>query len=100
MTKALPLEGVRIADFSWVLAGPHCTKWLGALGAEVIKVESHYRPDRYRAVAPFIGGQQSVDSSAVWNMLNYSKRDCTINLGTAEGRALARQLVAGSDVII
>ena len=100
MTETLPLEGVRIADFSWVLAGPHCTKWLGALGAEVIKVESHHRPDRFRAVAPFIGDQQSVDTSVAWNMLNYSKRDCTINLGTAEGRALARQLVASSDVVI
>jgi benzylsuccinate CoA-transferase BbsF subunit len=100
MAETLPLEGVRIADFSWVLAGPHCTKWLGALGAEVIKVESHYRPDRFRGVPPFINNQQSLDTSVAWNMLNYSKRDCTINLGTAEGRALARELVATSDVVI
>jgi crotonobetainyl-CoA:carnitine CoA-transferase CaiB-like acyl-CoA transferase len=100
MAEKLPLDGVRIADFSWVLAGPHCTKWLGALGAEVIKVESHFRPDRFRAVPPFINDQQAMDTSVVWNMLNYSKRDCTINLGTEEGRALARQLVAASDVVI
>ncbi len=98
--RPLPLAGVRIADFSWVLAGPHCTKWLGALGAEVIKVESHHRPDRFRAVAPFIAGTESVDSSVAFNMLNYSKRDCTINMGTAAGQKLAQQLVATSDVII
>jgi benzylsuccinate CoA-transferase BbsF subunit len=96
----LPLAGVRIADFSWVLAGPHCTKWLGAMGAEVIKVESHYRPDRFRAVSPFIDGNTSVDTSVAFNMLNYSKRDCTINLGTAGGQRLARQLVDSSDVVI
>jgi benzylsuccinate CoA-transferase BbsF subunit len=100
MTASLPLEGVRIADFSWVLAGPHCTKWLAALGAEVIKVESHYRPDRFRGVAPFIKDSESLDSSVAWNMLNYSKRDCTLNLGTSEGQRLARALVATSDVII
>lgn len=96
----LPLAGVRIADFSWVLAGPHCTKWLGAMGAEVIKVESHYRPDRFRAVAPFIDGKSSVDTSVAFNMLNYAKRDCTINLGTSEGQRLARRLVESSDVAI
>jgi benzylsuccinate CoA-transferase BbsF subunit len=100
MAGTRPLEGVRIADFSWVLAGPHCTKWLGALGAEVIKVESHYRPDRFRGVPPFINNKQSLDTSVAWNMLNYSKRDCTINLGTEEGRALARRLIATSDVVI
>jgi benzylsuccinate CoA-transferase BbsF subunit len=100
MAAELPLAGVRIADFSWVLAGPHCTKWLGALGAEVIKVESHYRPDRFRAVAPFVDNIPSVDSSVAFNMLNYSKRDCTINLGSEDGQRLAQQLVSSSHVII
>ncbi len=100
MTTELPLEGIRIADFSWVLAGPHCTKWLGALGAEVIKVESHYRPDRFRAVSPFVDNQASINSSVAFNMLNYSKRDCTINLGTDEGQRLAQQLATSSDVVI
>lgn len=100
MQNELPLAGVRIADFSWVLAGPHSTEWLGALGAEVIKVESHFRPDRFRGVPPFIGGPESLDGSVAFNMLNYSKTDCTINLGTKVGCELARQLIDSSDVMI
>ena len=44
----LPLEGVRIADLSWQIAGPTCTRYLGLMGAEVIRVESERRPDPYR----------------------------------------------------
>ena len=97
----LPLEGVRVGDFSWVLAGPQCTKWLGALGAEVVKVESRYRPDPYRSVPPFLDDDPtSLEGSVSWNMLNYSKKNCTINLGTQEGQALARRLATVSEVVI
>lgn len=99
--RRLPLVGVRVADFSWVLAGPQCTKWLGALGAEVIKVESRHRPDSYRFNAPFMDNDPtSLEGSVSWNMLNYSKQDCAIHIGTAEGQALAQQLVSVSDVMI
>jgi len=52
----LPLDGVRIADFSWQIAGPTCTRYLGALGAEVIRIESNRRPDPYRerSISQFI----------------------------------------------
>ena len=40
----LPLDGVQIAEFSWQIAGPTCTPYLGALGAEVIRIESNRRP--------------------------------------------------------
>lgn len=97
----LPLEGVRVADFSWVLAGPQCTKWLGALGAEIVKVESRHRPDSYRMNAPFLDeNPESLEGSVSWNMLNYSKKSFTINLGTSEGRGLAQRLVAVSEVAI
>ena len=98
MSSHLPLSGIRIADFSWVIAGPRCTEWLGAMGAEVIKVESRLRPDRLRSSEPFIDGAASLETSVSFNMLNYSKKSCTINLAAPQGRSLARQLIASCDV--
>ena len=100
MSSHLPLSGIRIADFSWVIAGPRCTEWLGAMGAEVIKVESRLRPDRLRSSEPFIDGAASLETSVSFNMLNYSKKSCTINLAAPQGRSLARQLIASCDVVI
>lgn len=81
------LEGVRIADFSWVWAGPACTKYLATMGAEVIRIESRSRADTARNNAP------------LFTTLNYNKKSCTINLQTAQGVRLAKELVAVSDVV-
>ena len=47
---SLPLAGIRVADFGWILAAPQCTAWLGVMGAEVIRIESHLRPDIIRFI--------------------------------------------------
>ena len=86
----LPLDGVRIADLSWVQAGPRATSWLGAMGAEVIKIESRARPDVFRRGAP----------PSLFQMLNYSKKSCTLNLTTAEGRELATSLILKSGIVV
>ncbi|MBI4339456.1 MAG: CoA transferase [Chloroflexi bacterium] len=82
-----PLEGIRVVDFSWVLAGPICTRYLALMGAEVFKVESHRRPDPSRRGEGF-------------QMLNQNKRGVTLNLSHPEGRTLALELVKKSDVVI
>jgi benzylsuccinate CoA-transferase BbsF subunit len=82
-----PLAGVRIVDFSWVLTGPICTKFLAALGAEVIKIESRARPDLSQR-----------DTS--WEELNPSKKSVTLNLRAEPARELARRLIAVSDVVV
>jgi crotonobetainyl-CoA:carnitine CoA-transferase CaiB-like acyl-CoA transferase len=86
----LPLTGVQISDLSWVQAGPRATSWLGAMGAEVIKIESRARPDVFRRGAP----------PSLFQMLNYSKRSCTLNLTTVEGRELAKSLILKSGIVI
>jgi benzylsuccinate CoA-transferase BbsF subunit len=78
---------VRIVDFSWVLTGPICTKYLAALGAEVIKIESRTRPDLSQR-------------DLAWQELNPSKRSVTLNLQDERARELARRLIARSDAVI
>lgn len=82
-----PLAGLRVVDFSWVLSGPICTKYLAALGAEVIKIETRARPDLSAR-------------NPAWEAINLGKRSFTVDLKTDEGRDLVRRLVATSDIVV
>lgn len=98
----LPLEGIRVADFGWIINGPQTTLWLAALGAEVIRVESRIYPDTMRAL-PTGGpadGVPGLERNATYNWLNYSKKSVSLNLGTDEGIELAHRLIACSDIVV
>jgi benzylsuccinate CoA-transferase BbsF subunit len=95
----LPLSGVRIADFTWVGAGSYTTKMLADHGADVIKIESSAKVDGIRLSPPFKDGIRGVNRSGYFADRNSSKRSIAINLKTAQGRALARGIVAVSDVV-
>ncbi len=102
MTQRLPLEGVRVADFGWIINAPQTTLWLAALGAEVIRVESRVYPDTMR-VLPSGGpadGITGLERNATYNWLNYSKKSISLNLGTQEGVELAHRLIAKSDIVV
>ncbi|MEV6903429.1 CoA transferase [Amycolatopsis sp. NPDC051372] len=99
MTDALPLEGVRIADFTWVGAGPFLTKPLADHGADVIKIESRTRTDPIRSMAPFRDGEPGPDRSGYFANRNTSKRSVCIDLKHPEGREIALELIARSDVV-
>ncbi len=85
MTTAL--EGIRVVDFSWIIAGPMTTKMLGAMGAEVIKIESSLRPEHANRGGSF-------------PILNNNKRSCSIDITRPEGQALLRRLVAISNLVV
>jgi benzylsuccinate CoA-transferase BbsF subunit len=95
----LPLTGVRIADFTWVGAGSYTTKMLADHGADVIKIESSAKVDGIRLSAPFKDGVKGINRSGYFADRNTSKRSITIDLRTDEGRALARRIVADSDIV-
>jgi benzylsuccinate CoA-transferase BbsF subunit len=97
--EPLPLSGVRVADFTWVGAGSYTTKMLADHGADVIKIESRAKVDGIRLSAPFKDGIKGVNRSGYFADRNTSKRSITINMKTAEGQALARRIVAASDVV-
>lgn len=98
--KNLPLADVKIADFSWVGAGPRATKDLADFGATVIKIESRKRLDLGRLSPPFAGGKRDPDGSAFFAITNTSKKSVTINLNDPEGIEIAKKLVAWADVVV
>ena len=84
---ALPLGGVRVLDFSWVIAGPTTTRYLAAMGAEVIKVEAPGRGDPGR-------------TSELHTVLGQAKKGIVLDLKKPEAVAIARDLAARSDVLV
>ncbi|HTM73764.1 MAG TPA: CoA transferase, partial [Pseudolabrys sp.] len=70
-----PLSGVKVIDLTHMLAGPYCTWLLGALGADVIKVEMPGRGDFTRSIAPFAN-----ERSVYFCSVNRNKRSITLNL--------------------
>jgi crotonobetainyl-CoA:carnitine CoA-transferase CaiB-like acyl-CoA transferase len=91
-----PLEGILVADFSRVLAGPLAAMLLGDLGADVIKVERPDGGDDTRAWGP----PWHAGESTYYLGLNRNKRSIALDLASAEDRALARELGARADVLI
>jgi formyl-CoA transferase len=95
------LEGVRVLDISRVIAGPLAAQTLADLGAEVIKIERPGIGDDTRTMGPHFGDEgHLVDRSAFFWAFNRGKRSVAIDLASAEGAGLVRQLASKADVII
>jgi formyl-CoA transferase len=93
---SLPLDGIRVADFTQALSGPYCTMLLADLGADVVKVELPGRGDDSRHWGPpFVG-----DTAAYFLAVNRNKRSIDLDLQSPGGREAAETLVAGSDVLV
>ncbi|MGH3585600.1 MAG: CaiB/BaiF CoA transferase family protein, partial [Pseudonocardia sp.] len=91
-----PLEGIRVVDFTRVLAGPYSTMLLAELGADVIKVEMPGAGDETRAWGPpFVD-----ESSAYFHAVNRGKRSIALDLSDAGDRATADRLLASADVVV
>ena len=112
MGRPFPLQGVRILDFTWFLASAGATRFLAALGADVIKVEWKKHPDTGRGSLNPVGGRAareqatSVLSTAAdpsvggqFNNKNPGKRGLSLNVGDPRGLEIAKALVAKSDLV-
>ncbi|MHB1161874.1 MAG: CaiB/BaiF CoA transferase family protein, partial [Chloroflexota bacterium] len=99
-SDSLPLSGMRVTDFSWHWAGPFCSKMLGHMGAEVIKIESQAKMEHSRHARPFADGLAGLNRSGLFNSRNQSRLGIRLNLKTQEGKALAKRLIAISDVVL
>ncbi len=98
--KKLPLDGVRIADLSMMWAGPYCTRILGEMGAEIIKIESPRAWDNFRTLVPQPGEPEPWNTSYYWNYYNAEKKSLTLDLAQDAGRDAFLKLVAECDVVI
>jgi crotonobetainyl-CoA:carnitine CoA-transferase CaiB-like acyl-CoA transferase len=93
-----PLEGIRVADFGWIYAVPHATAWLGALGADVIRIETSGAPDLVRFLTG-TDGSIGANRSGVFNGINTSRRSIALNLAMPEAQEIARRIVQRSDFV-
>jgi crotonobetainyl-CoA:carnitine CoA-transferase CaiB-like acyl-CoA transferase len=100
-TRSRPLAGLQVLDLTTWLAGPIATHTFAGLGADVIKVESCQRFDNMR-----LAGTRRYSDDFWWEYaplfhgVNAGKRDVTLDLTSPDGRRLARDLVARSDIVI
>ncbi len=99
MTEAvqadLPLSGLKVLDFTRVLAGPLCTMLLGDMGADVIKIEDPRHGDDTREWAPFVAGW-----STYFLSVNRNKKSVAIDLKSADGIALLEDMIRSADVLV
>lgn len=91
-----PLDGLRVVDFSRVLAGPYCSMLLADLGADVVKVERPATGDDTRAWGPPFRGEDATYSLSV----NRNKRSVALDLTDPADLEVARRLVADADVLV
>ncbi|HSG47767.1 MAG TPA: CoA transferase [Longimicrobiales bacterium] len=95
MTPPLPLAGLRVVEVAQNLAGPYCARILAELGADVVKVEPPTGDAARSWGPPFLAGEGTIFAFA-----NTGKRSVRLDLGTGEGMAALRSLVARADVLV
>ena len=94
--RKLPLQGIKVIDFSQILAGPFCTMLLADMGADVVKVEKPNGGDDTRRYGPpFIEGE-----SAAFLTLNRNKRSIVLDLKSEQGLGVVRRMLADADVML
>lgn len=93
----LPLQGLRIVDFTHYIAGPLATMMLADMGAEVVKVEFPGKGDDFRQYPPYMN---ELEGGPPFAWTNRNKRSVALDLKSPEGVDLARQLIAKADVVV
>ena len=97
------MAGIKVLDLSRVLAGPWCTQILADLGADVVKIERPGVGDDTRTWGPpFLKDAEGHDTNQAtyFTACNRNKRSVTLDMSTADGQAIIRQMAAGSDILV
>jgi crotonobetainyl-CoA:carnitine CoA-transferase CaiB-like acyl-CoA transferase len=96
-----PFAGLKVFDLSTFWSGAYLTMYLGAFGADVVKVESIQRPDGHRYSGSLLRSSDDwYEVGPMWQATNLNKRDITLDLTSDTGRELALRLAAEADVVV
>jgi crotonobetainyl-CoA:carnitine CoA-transferase CaiB-like acyl-CoA transferase len=94
------LDGVKVLDLAWVVAGPTIGRSLADYGATVVRVESSVRIEAARMTGPYAGGKIDPQRSALYDVCNTGKFGIALDLGKEAGRDVVRDLTSWADVLI
>ena len=100
MADLLPFDGLKVADFSWVLVGPTTAKYLADHGATVVRVEAAAPVDILRTAGPFKDGVPGADRTQFFGDINTSKLGISLDLKNPAGLEIAKRLISWADVVI
>ena len=100
MAVPLPFDGLKVADFSWVLVGPTTAKYLADHGATVVRVEAAAPLDILRTAGPFKDGVPGADRTQFFGEFNTSKLGISLDLKNPAGLEIAKKLISWADVVI
>ncbi|OZF54180.1 CaiB/BaiF CoA-transferase family protein [Rhodococcus sp. 14-2470-1a] len=95
-----PLDGVKVLDMSWVVAGPLVGRVLADAGATVVRVESGTKVETARLMPPFEGGVAGHENSALYGNVNAGKLGVSLDLRLPAARGVARSLADWADVVL
>jgi crotonobetainyl-CoA:carnitine CoA-transferase CaiB-like acyl-CoA transferase len=95
-----PLEGLKVLDLAWVVAGPAIGRALADFGATVVRVESSVRIETARLMGPYPGGKPDPQRCALYDTYNVGKLGLTLDLARPQGQAVARDLAQWADVLV
>ncbi|MGE0726456.1 MAG: CaiB/BaiF CoA transferase family protein [Acidimicrobiia bacterium] len=94
------LEGLKVLDLMWVMAGPAASRVLADYGATVVRIESSHRVDTARTIQPFRNDGTGVDDSSLFNNMNAGKLELSLDLTKPEARDVVLDLVRWADVVL
>jgi len=96
-----PLSGIKVADFTWVWAGPYCTLQLAHLGADITRIETKTRPCVTRMLPPWPDGKfDGLNKSGYFNQYNQGKKSLSLNFKHPEAKEVAWRLIKEADVVV
>jgi benzylsuccinate CoA-transferase BbsF subunit len=99
MMSGKVFEGIKVAEFAWVIVGPSTSRYLAEHGATVVKIESHKRLETLRGTSPFARNRPTPDGSMAFGRHNPNKYSVTIDLQNLNGKKLAWKLVQWADIV-